>query len=164
MTLVLALLAAFYLSEYPVAWLPASFTSHQFSLMGNNLTAYGISTAVAFTIIFIVSMIMGHILTNSINVLIRESPLNIFNRLLGGLFGLARGAIVIVLLIVLLSLTAIPTHNLWQKSQLLPPFINVAERVVKWLPQQSAAHFGFHNKEELMEDEDLTEDNEETHL
>lgn len=143
-TLVLSVVAAFYLSKYPASWLPSEVTTYAFSLFGASLTGHGIAIAVSFTIIFLLTMFAGYVLTNAINSLIKASPLNWFNRLLGGAFGAVRGAVIMILLIIFAqNFTKMP-HNLWwQESRTLPILERGAWWSINLLPEEYAAGLQF---------------------
>ena len=143
-SLILSLLLAFYLSDYPVQWLMPVSQGWGGEWLGFNIEGESIVFVVSFILIFIVSLIIGNLLSNALSNLVSQSTiLKGMNRVLGAAFGLARGAIIVMLLIVVAGLTKVSIYNWWQQSHLLPPFINGAQHIVAMLPAQYSWHFDF---------------------
>ena len=89
-------------------------------------TSYKISFLIAFIIVFIATILLGKLFSSLVNV----TPLGIFNRILGALFGLIRYALLLSLLLWFLSATEkkyrfIPESQT-EKSKLIYPLQKVA--------------------------------------
>ena len=143
-SLILALFLAFYLSGYPVQWLMPVSQNWGGEWLGFNIEGESIVFVVSFILIFIVSLVFGNLLGNSLSNLVSQSTiLKGMNRVLGAAFGLARGAIIVMLLVIVAGLTKVSIYNWWHQSHLLPPFIDGAQRIVAMLPTQYSWHFDF---------------------
>lgn len=143
-TLVLSIAAAVYLADYPAGWLPIDISSHSFSLFGATLDVYDIAITVSFILIFLVAMILGYVLTNVINKLIKESPLNWFNRLLGSLFGIARASVLIIAVIIFAqNYTEVAENDWWLQSRTIPVFEQGALWSLKLLPDEYESSLRF---------------------
>lgn len=81
---------------------------------------------------FIAVLILGALLRFVIHKLIETTGLSGTDRLLGMVFGFARGVLLVTLLVFLIGFTAFTRDPWWQKSVLLPEF----QRVAAWLGQQ----------------------------
>ena len=144
LSLILALLLAFYLSTYPVQWLMPVSQDWGGDWLGFNITGESIVFVVSFILIFILALIIGNKTSNVLSNLVSQSTiLKGMNRILGAAFGLVRGAIIIMLLIIFAGLTKVSIYDWWNQSHLLPPFIDVAKRIVAILPKQYSWHFDF---------------------
>lgn len=97
-----------------------------------------------FVIVFLVAFVLGTIVVYIVNrVLPLRGVLRKPNALLGGIAGLARGAIVIVLVFLLAGVTSLPQRGWWQESLLAPYFERVAVAAGAWLPRDIARHIRF---------------------
>jgi membrane protein required for colicin V production len=56
------------------------------------------------------------------------------DRTLGAVFGLARGALVVVVGVLVAGLTAVPASPGWRNAWLSPPFEQLALSARAWLP------------------------------
>jgi membrane protein required for colicin V production len=89
---------------------------------------------IAFLFIFIGILIVSKIIAGMISRLVNTVGLSFIDRLLGALFGISRGVLIIVLLSTLFALTDIPKSNEW-KDALTRPAVDVAVGFVRsWLP------------------------------
>ena len=73
----------------------------------------------AFTLLFVATIVVGALITHVLSKLMTLSGLKFTDRLLGGGFGVARGGIIVMLLIFVLSGLFGDTLS-WQESQLIP--------------------------------------------
>ena len=143
-SLILALFLAFYLSNYPVQWLMPVSKDWSGEWLGFNIEGESIVFVVSFILIFIISIIIGNLLSNALSSLVSQNTvLKGMNRILGAAFGLARGAIIVMLLVIFAGLTKVSIYDWWHQSRLLPPFIDGAQRIVAMLPTQYSWHFDF---------------------
>lgn len=98
---------------------------------------------VAFIALFIgVRLLMG-LLSMAIDAVIRASGLTLADRGLGGLFGLGRGLVIVLAVVLVCGMTAIPRQPFWTDA-LLSPLAETAARTVKpYLPGDFARHVNF---------------------
>jgi membrane protein required for colicin V production len=66
--------------------------------------------------------------------LVKNAGLGMEDRVLGGVFGLARGMLVIVVLVLLAGLTALPKQPVWREAVFSKPLESFVGRVKPWLP------------------------------
>jgi membrane protein required for colicin V production len=78
----------------------------------------------AFAALFIVTLIIGSLVARLLRSLVQASGLGGLDRLLGMVFGLARGLLIALALVLLLPL-AVPVEQdgWWQQSRLIPHFV-----------------------------------------
>jgi len=98
---------------------------------------------VAYAALFIAALIIGSLVTWLIGKLVRTVGLGGIDRLLGLLFGVARGCALACVLVLLLGLTAMPREPSWHASPLIPQFQHGAEWMKAWLPASAAQHVNF---------------------
>lgn len=82
-----------------------------------------------FATVVLVTLIVGTIACHLIVKLINVTGLSGTDRLLGLIFGVARGVLLVAVMILVLQLTSLTRNDWWKESQLAPEF----QGVVKWL-------------------------------
>jgi membrane protein required for colicin V production len=98
---------------------------------------------VAFIALFLGVRILMGLLSLALGALIEASGLSLADRGLGGLFGLARGIVIVLAAVILCSMTAIPQQAFW-KDAFLSPLAETGARTVKpFLPAALAQHLTF---------------------
>lgn len=102
-----------------------------------------IRIAVAFILLLVTTLILGAVVNFLIGQLLDKTGLTVADRLFGILFGVARGALIIAVLVLLAGLTPLPQDPWWRESQLLGHFIGIAEWLRAWLPPDIAARFRY---------------------
>jgi membrane protein required for colicin V production len=65
------------------------------------------------------------------------------NRLLGGVFGFARGLLLVTILVLLGGLSDLPKKPMWQEALLARPFEHAALSLQPWLPPMLAKHVSY---------------------
>src|SRR4051812_32700183 len=83
----------------------------------------------AFVAVFIVTLIAASLLAMAVSRLLKGSGLGLEDRLLGGFFGLARGVLIVMLIVLLAGLTALPRQPAWSDAMLSPPLEALAGAV-----------------------------------
>ncbi|GHB29594.1 CvpA family protein [Salinicola rhizosphaerae] len=93
-------------------------------------------------IIFVVVMVCGFVI-RLLNAAIEWVGMGFFNRLSGAIFGLARGAAILVIATVIIGLTPLAQLQAWQQAQLRPSFESLRDWAVvqlqSWDVDASAA-------------------------
>jgi membrane protein required for colicin V production len=79
------------------------------------------------TILFIATLLVGAMVNFLLGELIRVTGLSGTDRFLGMVFGAARGGLLVVIAVGLLSLGPVQQDQWWQDSKLLPQFLMVAD-------------------------------------
>ena len=107
-----------------LTWIAALLVARVYSeglseLFVNVIDNGSVRYATAFVIIFIVIMMLGRILNNQLSELLISTRLKLADRVLGGMFGIARGAL-IVMLILFISHLFLSEPEQWQQSTLIP--------------------------------------------
>ncbi len=99
--------------------------------------------AVSFLAIFIGILMVGAILGYLLGKLVSSSSLGGTDRLAGLLFGVARGALIVAILVILAGVTPLPEDAWWKQSKLIPPFQSLALWLRGQIPSGLAAQIKF---------------------
>ncbi|MBL4609552.1 CvpA family protein [Halopseudomonas sp.] len=97
-----------------------------------------IRVIVACSILFILTLVLGGLINYLIGQLVRVTGLSGTDRFLGMIFGAARGALLIVVAVGLLSLAPVEADTWWRQSELIPHFLLVAD----WSKNMILGFFG----------------------
>jgi len=81
--------------------------------------------AVAFAILFLATLVVGALVSALVAALVQATGLSSTDRILGVGFGIARGGLLIVVLVSLLGITPAIEDPWWHESQLIPHFIQM---------------------------------------
>jgi len=90
--------------------------------------------AVAWVVILLLVLILAGLLARLLKQLLSVAGLGLVDRLFGGVFGLVRGAMVLMLLVLLNGLTPFKTYPIWTSSQVVPAVQMLLEIVKPVLP------------------------------
>lgn len=131
-----------------LAWLLAFWVAFSFTpVMAPVLEAYvevpSIRFILMFAALFVATLIVMSLLGHVVVRLIGRTGLTGTDRMLGLLFGIARGGVVVVLLVLLAGLTRIPQDPWWQEAQLLPHFEAGASWIAGYLPDSITENISY---------------------
>ncbi len=97
----------------------------------------------AFAALFFLTLILGKLISYLLNQLGEKPALTASDRLIGMLFGLARGAVLVALLVLLAGVTHLPENNWWNQAVLIPPFQSFAVWLKDYIPPDWAGYIHF---------------------
>lgn len=100
-----------------------------------------IRLAIGFVVVLGAVLIAAGILSSLLRLAVNVTGLTGTDRLLGAVFGAARGAIIVAALVLLADLTDLRARTWWQESVVLPTFESIADEIRRILPEELAAHF-----------------------
>lgn len=107
-----------------VAWMFGGALSHHLAEFISTPSAQVIA---ACAILFVATLLVGALVNFLIGELIRVTGLSGTDRFLGMVFGAARGGLLIVVLVGLLSLAPVQEDLWWRESALVPHFLLIAD-------------------------------------
>jgi len=91
---------------------------------------------VAFAVILIGCLVLGALVAWPVSSVIRKSGLGFVDRFLGGVFGVARGVLVVLAFTLVAGLTDLPRLVWWQNSALAPSLAAAALSLKPRLPSE----------------------------
>ena len=95
---------------------------------------------VGFIILWVGTLFLGGLLAAAVALLIRGAGLGVPDRGLGAVFGLVRGVVIVLFLVVLAGFSALPQQPFWRHA-LLAPWAERSVRAVKpYLPDTWARY------------------------
>jgi membrane protein required for colicin V production len=97
----------------------------------------------AFLVLFIGVRLLMSLLMRAVDALIKASGLSLADRGLGGLFGLARGCVIVMAAVLLCGMTSIPQQAFWKDALLSPLAETAAQTIMPFLPGSVTQHVRF---------------------
>lgn len=97
----------------------------------------------AFAALFLVTLVVGGLVNYLFIQLVEHTGLSGTDRMIGMVFGLARGVLLVAALVLLAGLTPIPNDPWWQASVLAPYFEELALWLRDLLPGDIAERFRY---------------------
>ena len=131
LTWILAFWLAKLFAVVVAGWLPASW-SHQ-----------GLRIAIGFVAIMLVSVLLLSLVTMLTVHLVKVAGLTYSDRALGAIFGLLRGLLIVVTLVLLGGMTSEPRELYWRQALLSKPLQAAALWVKPLLPEDIAGRVSF---------------------
>lgn len=130
-------------SDRLAALLPASLDQARLSLGETGLAVSNLRVGLAFVLIVITVLVLGAVLNHLIAMFVTRGGLSLVDRSLGMIFGVMRGAAIVVILVLAAGLTGLPRTPWWHDARLLPPFQQGALWVIRQLPGGYAGYFSY---------------------
>lgn len=117
------------------AWVAVSFVIPFAHILAPHIHSSALRNVVAFAILFVAVLIIGGLINHLFSQLVENTGLSGTDRLLGLLFGLARGILLVAVLVLLGNMSSVHSPA-WQQSQLIPQFQGMAHWLQKFVPQE----------------------------
>lgn len=130
------------------AWVLAFFAAVQFGgELGNavftNIADKGLRAAAGFGAVFVGVLVVMALVRLAASSLIKALGLGLSDRLLGLVFGVARGLMIAMLIVAVGGMTSAPQAEWWQESTLAPPLETAVLAAKPWLPADLAKRIRF---------------------
>ncbi len=97
----------------------------------------------AFVAVFFVVLIVMSLVALWAAKLIKGAGLGFEDRLCGGAFGLVRGLLVVLVLMLAAGMTPLPRQPVWKDAMLAAPLEKLAVLIKQWLPQDWAKYIAY---------------------
>lgn len=119
---IVAFYVAIHYGEALVPWLPDAISGEVARLI------------VAFVVLFIGTRIAMTLLAKLAALVLHASGLTLADRFLGALFGLAKGALIALVLVLICGMTKLPQEPFWKNAMFSPASVVAARAVMPYLP------------------------------
>lgn len=122
-----------------VGWLAAFWVALTFSssLAQQFLMSIGLPSVrmvVSFTLLFVVTLVLAAIVNRLAGQLVKRTGLTGTDRMIGMVFGIARGVVLVAAMVLMAGMTTLPQDPWWHESSL----IGIFEQLAIWLQQNVA--------------------------
>ena len=124
-------------------WLSITFAGDLATVLEGQVEVPSVRQAMAFFAIFVGVLLLTAVGIWVAGLLVDKTGLTGTDRMLGVIFGLARGVVIVALLVVAAGLTPLPQDPWWQEATLLPHFESMAREIRDLLPADIAARLSY---------------------
>ncbi len=132
------------LAGWVIAFMVAKEFDKDFvSVLPLSITGDSLRMLVSFSALFLSVLLVMSMITMLASALIKTVGLGSVDRFFGAFFGLARGLLVVLLLVLSAGLTALPQEPFWQKALLSKPLEAGVIMIMPWLPQDLSRRINY---------------------
>ncbi|WP_426661191.1 CvpA family protein [Rhodanobacter aciditrophus] len=126
-----------WIAAFWVAWLLGPAVSERLHM----ITLPTLRVVAGYALCFVLVLVLGALLRFLVQRLLVSTGLSGTDRLLGMVFGLARGVLLVCVLVFLCQFTEFTRAQPWRQSMLLPPFQNATIWLGQQVPPGVREHF-----------------------
>jgi membrane protein required for colicin V production len=124
-------------------WVALTFSSDLEEMLRPHIEVPSLRLGAAFLILLVVTLLLSAMVNFLAVQLVHKTGLSGTDRVIGSVFGLARGAVVVLAVVIVGGLTALPRDPWWKESALLPYFQETAVAVRQHLPAEFAGYIRY---------------------
>ncbi len=118
--------------------------SREFSVFLESVIPHPLlKTLASFLSLLLITLLVSRLIQGLLGAAIKKPTLTFTDRLGGMVFGVLRGTVVVVVLVMLAGLTALPNDVWWKKSKLLPSFQTCALWSLDHIPSALAEYIHY---------------------
>jgi membrane protein required for colicin V production len=119
-------------------WVAMAFYEDLAAILSQWISVPSAQKITAFAVLFISVLLLGAIVNYLAGKVVDKTGLTGTDKLLGIVFGVARGGVIVAILVLLAGLTPLPQDPWWQDSQFLGYFQELAMWLRSYLPDDIA--------------------------
>ncbi len=124
-------------------WVGLSFADNLQNLLEPHITVPSLRLIIAFLILFITTLFLAGLVNYLAVQVIKKTGLSGTDRMVGIFFGVARGALIAAVLVLIGGMTPMPQDPWWKESQMLHYFQDIAIWLRQFLPADIAANIRY---------------------
>lgn len=132
---ILGWLAAFYVGR--------TYTGQLLPMMPADIPSEPLRILAAFLVLFLATLLLASLLGIALSAIIKKIGLGWLNRLLGALFGVVRGLVIVCILVFLAGLTELPKDTRWRNAMFSAPIEALVTSILPWVPENIAKHIKY---------------------
>lgn len=130
------------------SWIIAFLTAQAYGAMVSGflpatLENPSLRVLTGFVIVFASVLVITALVALLVSKMIRAVGLGLADRALGAVFGLLRGMLIVLILVLLCGLTAAPRQPVWRDAMLSAPLEAAAVAVKSYLPDELSGRISF---------------------
>jgi len=130
------------------AWIIAFVTAQAYgatvsAFLPSALEKPALRVLTGFVIVFVTVLVLAAFVALLVSKVIRAVGLGLADRALGAVFGLLRGMLIVLILVLLCGLTAAPRQPVWRDAMLSAPLEAAAVAVKSYLPDELSGRISF---------------------
>jgi len=127
--------AAFYVAR--------TYTDQLLPMMPADIPTESLRVLAAFLVLFLATLLLASLLGIALSAIIKKIGLGWLNRLLGAMFGVVRGLVIVCILVFLAGLTELPKDARWRNAMFSAPIEALVVSLLPWVPESIAKHIKY---------------------
>ena len=124
-------------------WVAITFVGSLMMMLEPHIEVRSLRQIVAFAILFIATLFLAGLINYLAVQVIKKTGLSGTDRMVGIFFGIARGSMVVAILVLVAGVTPLPQDLWWKESQLMHYFQDMAIWLRQFLPADIAKTIQF---------------------
>lgn len=132
---ILGWLAAFYVAR--------TYTNQLLPMMPADIPSESLRVLAAFLVLFLATLLLASLLGIALSAIISKIGLGWLNRMLGALFGIVRGLVIVCILVFLAGLTELPKDARWRNAMFSAPIEALVTSILPWVPESISKHIKY---------------------
>ncbi|MFI4922788.1 MAG: CvpA family protein [Burkholderiales bacterium] len=124
-------------------WAAQTYTVEFAALLPETLSNTSLRLMTGFALVFLTVLVVMSLVAILCSKLVKASGLSVADRSLGVVFGLARGFLMVLILVLLGGLTSLPKQPTWKDALFSSRLEIVATYVKTWLPESLSKHISY---------------------
>lgn len=129
---ILGWVAAFYVAK--------TYTNQLLPMMPLDIPSESLRILAAFLVLFLATLLVASLLAIALSAVFTKIGLGWLNRILGAVFGVARGLLIVSVIVLLAGLTDVPKDVRWKNAMFSAPIEAMVMTTLPWLPDTIAKH------------------------
>lgn len=130
------------------SWLVAFFVAKIYTLelaplLPQAIPSESLRLLAAFLILFLATLLVCSLLAIAFSQIFKQVGLGWLDRFLGAIFGLARGIVIVGVLVLLAGLTSLPKDTQWRNAMFSAPLEAMVVSLLPWFPSDIAKHIKY---------------------
>lgn len=125
------------------AWVAVEFSANGSSLLDNIIASPTVRVGVSFVVLFVITLFLASMVNFMVSQFIKRTGLSGTDRAVGLLFGTARGAVIVSIVVLLAGVFGLTKETWWRDSTLLGYFEHMAYWMRDNLPPDIAANITY---------------------
>lgn len=131
-----------------VGWFAAFFVAKTYAsqlvpMMPADIPTESLRILAAFVILFLATFLLTTLLAIALTTIFKKIGLGWLNRILGAVFGLARGMLIVCIVVFLAGLTNVPKDERWKNAMFSAPIEALVISLLPWVPASIASHIKY---------------------
>lgn len=116
-------------------WLATLYAGEVAPMLPEAIPSEQLRLLAAYALVFFAALLVMSLLSITIGQFLKLVGIGPLDRLLGAVFGLARGVVIVLALVVVGGLTSLPKEPFWRNATFSAPLEAIVQSAKPWLPK-----------------------------
>ncbi len=124
-------------------WVANAYTADIARMLPQAIPSESLRFLAAFVMLFLGALLLMSLVTITLAELVKSLGLGSYDKGLGAVFGLARGMLIVLTLVLLAGMTGLPHQGFWRNAMFSAPLEALAVSVEPWLPEELSKRISY---------------------